>query len=263
MSGTVLFGDDGSPSADLAWMWINAQAWGDWRVDVLTADPQLPASGDSPTPWDPPNPRTLLDPRAVQSVQHLHTRSDPRVAILRCDDRDLIVVGPRGQGVMRALHLGSTAEWLMHNPPAPLVIARRGTPVRRAVVCADGSPDSLAAATAFGTMPWVPDVDVSVVTAQQSGLDASSVAEATAALLQGRAKSVTPMVLRPAGYDVFFHVRDLILTAVHNQSADLLVHGTAGQSRWAAMRAGSIATSLAAHAPCSVFMVHERPPQQE
>ncbi len=262
MAGTVLFGDDGSPSADLAWMWINQQNWAGWSIDVLTASPELVASGGAPQPWTPPHPRALLDPSSATAVQHLRAAADPRVAILRCSDRDLIVVGPRGQGLMKALHLGSTVEWLMHNPPAPLVIARRGTPVRRALVCTDGSPDAQAAASSFGTMPWSVDVDVTVLAVQQAGFDAKTAADDTAALLDGKAKSVRPLVLGPNDTEVFYHVRDIILSTVRTTDVDLLVQGTTGQSRWASMRAGSIATSLAAHAPCSVFMVHDHGPSQ-
>lgn len=257
MAGTVLFGDDGSASADLAWMWINQQDWRDWSIDVLTAYPEVVATGASPEPWTPDHPRVLLDPSTATAVQHLRVAADPRVAILNCSDRDLIVVGPRGQGLLKALHLGSTVEWLIHNPPAPLVIARRGTQVRRALVCTDGSPDALAAARAFGAMPWAVDVDVTVLAVEQVGFDAKDQADAAAGLLHGKAKSVRGLVLGPNDTEVFYHVRDIILSTVRTTDVDLLVQGTTGQSRWASMRAGSIATSLAAHAPCSVFMVHD------
>ncbi len=45
MAGTILFGDDGSQAADLAWMWINAQSWGDWGIDVLTAQQRWAGPG--------------------------------------------------------------------------------------------------------------------------------------------------------------------------------------------------------------------------
>lgn len=257
MAGTILFGDDGSQAADLAWMWINAQSWGDWTIDALTAEPDGHGDGTA-TAWTPQRPRTLLNPTAAAAVRHLRAESDPRVAILRSSaDHDLIVVGPRGTGLMKALHLGSTAEWLLHNPPAPLLIARHGTAVRRAVVCADGSRDSLAAARAFAALPWLGEVDVDVISVEQVGLDPEATAHRTAGLLAGRARSVRALAIGPERTEVFYHVRDLILEYLEQVQADLVVQGTTGQSGWAAVRAGSIATSLASHAPCSVFIVHE------
>ena len=258
MTRTLLFGDDGSSSADLAWMWINAQVWGDWHVDVLHAEPATPGQDDSPAPWAPPHPRTLLNPVAAASVGHWRAAADPRIAIQRCADRDLIVVGPKGRSVLKTLHLGSTAEWLIHNPPAPLVIAKRGVPVRTAVVCTDGSNDALAAARSFASMPWLPEVDVTVLAVQQVGLDTEAAAAESASLLEGRAKSVLPLAVGPDETEVFYHVRDIILAQLQRLEADLVVQGTTGRSGWSAMRAGSIATSLAIHAPCSVFMTHDR-----
>lgn len=257
MAGTILFGDDGSQAADLAWMWINAQPWGDWSVDVLTAEPDG-GDGGAAEPWTPDRPRTLLNPTATSTVRHLRAQADPRVAILEAvTDHDLVVVGPRGTGLMKALHLGSTAEWLLHNPPAPLVIARHGNPVRRAVVCADGSRDSEAAARAFAAMPWLGEVDVDVISVQQVGIEPEATAHRTAELFVGSAKSVRALAIGPERTEVFYHIRDLILEYVEQVEADLVVQGTTGQSAWASMRAGSIATSLANHAPCSVFIVHE------
>lgn len=33
----MLFGDDGSTSADAAWLWVNSHDWPDWTIDVLRA----------------------------------------------------------------------------------------------------------------------------------------------------------------------------------------------------------------------------------
>jgi nucleotide-binding universal stress UspA family protein len=259
MAGTILFGDDGSQAADLAWMWINAQSWGDWGIDVLTAHHDGRGHGSSaPRPWTPDRPRTLINPAAAASVRHLEADGDPRAALLEgTRGHDLLVVGPRGTGLMKALHLGSTAEWLLHRPPAPLVIARQGRPVQRAVVCTDGSRDATAAARVFAKVPWISEVDVHVISVEQQGIDPESVAGRTAELYQGAAKSVRPLAIGPDRTEVFYHVRDLILDYVQQSQADLIVQGTTGQSAWASLRAGSIATSLATHAPCSVLIAHD------
>lgn len=262
MSGVVLFGDDGSASADLAWMWICAQPWDGWRIDVLTASGQAMPDAHAAQRWQPPRPRELPTPPPAAALRQVRSGLDPRLALLEHPAKDLIVVGPRGRGLFKALHLGSTAEWLMHDPPAPLLIARRGRQVRTAMVCSDGSSDALAAARAFATMPWLPQVDVTAVSVQQVGLDHVAAADQAAALFAGRARSVTAAPVAPDETDVFFDVRGIILSLLRAHDTDLLVLGTQGLSAWAAMRAGSIATSLAAHAPCSVFLVHNAPSVQ-
>ena len=34
---TLVFGDDGSPAADVAWLFINNHRWPGWRLEVVTA----------------------------------------------------------------------------------------------------------------------------------------------------------------------------------------------------------------------------------
>ena len=53
---------------------------------------------------------------------------DPTHTLTGLRDRDLLVVGPKGRGFRKTLHLGSVSEALVHNPPMPLVIARHGRP---------------------------------------------------------------------------------------------------------------------------------------
>ena len=89
-------------------------------------------------PWDPPTPRAVsADAEFAESVD-LAAEADPRLVLSRA--ADLLVIGPRGPGLLKSLHLGSTADWLLAHPPAPLLIARHGGAVQTAVVCADGSP---------------------------------------------------------------------------------------------------------------------------
>lgn len=112
----MVFGDDSSNSADLAWP--------GWRVEVLTAvmpDPVVArwnlrrrANGHRPNPR-----RAFAEARFDQVVQ-LTIDSDPRLAL--CRPADLLVVGQRGPGLAKAMHLGSTVEWLMTRPPAPMLI---------------------------------------------------------------------------------------------------------------------------------------------
>lgn len=252
--GVVVMGDDGSAAADLAWMWINSQGWDDWSLDLLSADPTATVAADQFSEWNPEDPRLLLNPAADNEVHYKRTNSDPRVALSEYDPCDVMVIGPRGRGLLKAMHLGSTAEWLIHNPPHPLVIVRHGAPVHRAVVCTDGSEDALAAASALAGMPWVAEVDVTVLVVEQTGINAHDALEAAASVLRGKAKSVDTMVRGPDQFEVFYHVRDIVLTVLEEKKADLVVVGTRGLSRWQSLRAGSISTSVAMHAPCSAML---------
>ena len=45
---TLAFGDDGSPAADVCWLWINSHTWPGWRLEIITA--QGAAIGPPPTP---------------------------------------------------------------------------------------------------------------------------------------------------------------------------------------------------------------------
>ena len=253
----ILFGDDGSASADLAWRWINSQHWGDgWTVHVLSAEPELVTSDEAAHRWESPDPRAPVDPTSGLRIVHERVEADPRFALCEAEDVDLMVIGPRGRGLMKSLHLGSTAEWLMHHPPHPMVIVRRGGPVERVVLCADGSRHSRGAARVLAALPWVSRAEVEVLTVVENSLDAPAVAESTAEILRGRAGNVTTRVLGPDELDVFYHVRDIILGELRDRDADLVVQGSRGLSAWQGLRAGSIASSLAAHAPCSVLMTH-------
>lgn len=94
-------------------------------------------------------------------MEHLAAVGDPREVLDQVDCR-LMVVGPRGHGLLKTLHVGSTAEWLIHSPPTALLIARHGRPVQR-VLCADGSPDSDAAIDTLIALPRVGRCHVTVL----------------------------------------------------------------------------------------------------
>lgn len=159
MGKRLVFGDDGSDHADLAWRWIAAHSWPGWSVDVISALPPDGGTTTAPPPRVPPA-EGFADSVAPQVVE-----GDPRVALLKASrDADLLVVGPRGRGLLKAMHLGSTSEWLIQAPPVPLVIARSDRPTARVVVAADGSVHSHAAAAAVAALPWSGQLEVLVVT---------------------------------------------------------------------------------------------------
>ena len=137
----LVFGDDGSPGADVAWLWINSHVWEGWRLSVLRA--QRPPIGMAVDPaLAAPHPMAGADPRPSYAeaqfshIDFLEATGDPRVVLTGDLGADLLVVGPASSGIGR-WHLGSTTEWLLHDPPVPVLLPRHGRPVERVLVAAD------------------------------------------------------------------------------------------------------------------------------
>ena len=250
---TLLFGDDGSLSADSAWLWINTHQWPGWSIEVLRAL----RDRDS----DPPAPRELVHADVAEGLTIETLSADPRWALeTRGMHANLIVVGCRGYGLLKSMHLGSTAEWLMHGPPAPLVIVRGGHRVRRIVLAHDGSAHADAAAATLTDFPWIATAEILIVVIAESGLDSEGVAtRARARLIDAGARAEID-VRSPDELQVFYRPRDVILAAAAEYQADLIAMGSRGLTVWESVnevafhRAGSNASVIAQHAPCSVLL---------
>lgn len=130
-----------------------ATRWPGWRAEVVTAiQPPLVVAGDAPreaVEWESPHPRLQVAPSELTSVRSLRIERDRRLALNERQDADLLVVGPHNQGRVRSMLLGSTTEWLLHHPPAPMAVIRSATPVRRVLVAVDGSAHAGAAVEHF------------------------------------------------------------------------------------------------------------------
>jgi nucleotide-binding universal stress UspA family protein len=255
-SKKMLFGDDGSMPADAAWLWVNCHDWPDWTIDVLRAVEAQAA----PVPD-----RQLLRPEMAEDLRTMTVREDPRYALhTRGSDYDLIVIGSKGRGLMKSLHIGSTAEWLMHLPPAPTVIVRGGHKAQRILLAHDGSLHAMAAERAILTLPWAHDAEVRIVSVSDGTTDGVEIAAEAGSRLKGAVREVTTSVLRPDELQVFYRPRDIIMDAISSWHPDLLVLGSRGMSRWESVnevalhRAGSTASALATHAPCSVLLACHR-----
>jgi nucleotide-binding universal stress UspA family protein len=254
MTRRLVFGDDRSQAADVAWLWINSHDWPGWQIEALTVTPEGQAQDTEVHAWEPRHRREVLGEGTRTPVYHERIVGDPMRTLTGLRDRDLLVVGPRGRGFLKTLHLGSTTDALLNNPPMPLVIARHGVPTTRALVCADGSADCRAAVEVLQAMPWLEAVAVLVVSVPQADLDAPQAAESAAESLRAVAHSVRVEVPAPDPLQFVVNTRAVLLEAAERWQADLVVLGTRGLSGFAAIRAGSIATSLATNAPCSVLM---------
>lgn len=264
----LVLGDDGSAGADAAWEWVTLQKWPGWSVHVLAAHPPRGSEARPelavPHPWTPPTPR-IPDPRAeISDVIHLTVAEDPRLALHGYSGTDLLVIGPRGIGRLAALVLGSTAEWLVHHPPAPLVIARRPREARRVLVCADGSGHADRGLEVLGSMPWIARCEVTVLAVAEGGLPYPD--RVTAAAAQQLRPYVAGVAQLPVPVDpvaVFINVRSTILDVVDELQPDLVVMGTRGLGPLKRLQLGSTASAISRLAPCSVLLVRADEPDEE
>lgn len=257
----LVFGDDGSAAADVVWEWIDNHRWPGWRISVLSAripDSLAPAGAERAAPhvWMPPHPRRLSLDEEVE-LEHLLAESDPRLALDSCSDAKLIAVGPRGRGVLKSLHIGSTSEWLIgtHRPLAPVVVVRAARATKRVLLCTDGSEHARAALAALTDLPWLSDCRIVVL-----GVDdgrhrtGGAVDEAVKALEAAGVADLRPDVVAALPYTADFDVRSTIFSTIENTAPDLVAVGARGTGGVRGLLVGSVTTAVVHHAPCSVLV---------
>lgn len=262
-SHRITFGDDGSAGADTAWGWLTSQAWPDWQVDVIsvtTPEPSIEAlfSHEPLHEHIPARPRVAPESSRISTVRHLTTAYDPRVILSGVTDSELVVVGARGRGLLKAMHLGSTAEWLMQCPNAPLLIARQASPVTRVLACVDGSTHAQAAVEALAAMPWIAVTSVTVLAVVEGEQDFDQRARQAAGLLHAAGARTAVEVFERDPLEVFTNPRHTIIDQVNRQRPDLVVMGTKGLTGLTRLRVGSVAGAVAHHAQCSVLLARDR-----
>jgi nucleotide-binding universal stress UspA family protein len=248
---TLVFGDDCSPACDVAWLFVLSHHWPGWRLEVVTA--QMPEIPGAPVPrpqaelhaWSPTHPRVPFPEAEFREVLALTAQADPRVALSRVSD--LLVIGPRGPGLLKSLHLGSTADWLLLHPPAPLLIARHGRGVRHAVVCSDGSAHAHKVCSVLAGLPWADQLAATVLVVDDRRVDIDTAATSAREALEASCASV----------DVRVH-GGKPTTVIHRQLAelapDLVALGTRGLTGLRHLRLGSTASAIARAASCSVLV---------
>jgi len=267
-SPQLVFGDDGSPAADVVWLWINNHPWPGWRISVVTAQPPPngpPVAHERSTlhPWEPPSPRQLFAADDDTQVEHLMAEADPRIVLDSCKDAALVAVGPRGLGVLKRLLLGSTTEWLVsaHRPLAPLVLVRSAHRTRQVLLCVDGSVHAQEAARSLARLPWIDDCDITVLGVRGGHADPDrGVEEAAAVLHAAGVRLVGRRLTDSVGQTATFDVRSTILDTIADINPDLVAMGTRGQGGIRRVVLGSTASAVVHHAPCSVLIVraHDR-----
>ena len=250
-SRRLTFGDDGSPAADVAWLFVNSHRWPGWRLEVVTADPPeipgvaLPREVTDLHVWSPPEPRRVFAEAQFAEVIELTARADPRLALSRTCG--LLVIGPRGPGLLKALHLGSTADWLLVHPPAPLLIARHGHTVRTAVVCADGSPHAGSVVNALAELPWAKDLAVTILAVDDHRIDVDAATGRPRERLEAAGATVEVNIVtgKPTA---------MIHRHLTESRPDLVALGTRGLTGLRHLRLGSTASAIARTATCSVLV---------
>jgi len=255
----LVFGDDGSPAADVTWAWIDNHRWPGWRISVVTAQPPqagapVGAARAALHPWQPPAPRIFSATDDSTVLEHLLAEADPRLVLNGCAGAALIAVGPRGQGLMKRLHLGSTSEWLVsaHRPLAPVVVVRTPHPCERIMLCVDGSVHAKLAAQTLARMPWIGQTSITILGVWRGAEDVERGAAEAADLLS--ACRVEVRIVDAIHDTVTSDVRSNIFDAIDDQQPDLVAMGTRGVGGLRRMVLGSTASAVVHHAPCSVLV---------
>lgn len=255
MSHTLAFGDDHSPGADTAWDWIASHQWPGWSLEIVSADPpedMRPVEEEEARlrPWEPGDPR---DPGGLgfDSVVNLRAALDPRLALIE-KPWDLVTIGPRGSGMLKSLHLGSTADWLLRQPVSPLLIAWQAGPVRKVLVATDGSPHARRAVDTLATLPWLEGVAVHVVTVAERRFESDEALKSATDALSGSGVDLVDAVVRQG------RPTQAIANEVENVDPDLIVMGAKGHGKIRRLVVGSTAAAIAGSLNLSMLVAHAK-----
>lgn len=253
MSHTLAFGDDHSPEADMAWGWISSHQWPGWSLEIVTADPpgdMRPVEGEEARlhPWEPDDPRDPED-AGFDSVVNLRAAIDPRLALME-KPWDLVTIGPRGSGMLKSLHLGSTADWLLRQPVSPLLIARQAGPVRKVLVATDGSEHARRAVDTLASLPWIEGVAVHVVTVAERRFESDDALKSATDGLSGSGADLVDAVVRQG------RPTHAIVAEVEDVGPDLIVMGARGHGKIRRLVVGSTAAAIAGSLDRSLLVAH-------
>jgi nucleotide-binding universal stress UspA family protein len=252
MSKTLAFGDDRSEGAGVCWDWIVSQHWEGWALEVVTAEAPAdmhPVSSDQADlhPWEPDEPRVAPE-AGFESITHLRADVDPRVALIS-KSWDLVAIGPRGSGLLKSLHMGSTADWMLREPTSPLLVAKRPGQVERVLVAADGSPHAARAIATLTSLPWLGATSIRIVSVDDGKVDT------------GAAISEAAEALEPSGVDIetVSHMGNATrtLTAeIDEWGPHLVVMGARGHSGIKRLMIGSSTAAIAGMSGISLLVAH-------
>jgi nucleotide-binding universal stress UspA family protein len=247
---TVALGDDRSPSSDLALSWVESQRWPGWRLEIVQAEmppfgPPVPPEESEAHEWQPPDPRQVSPAAEFAEVRYLTAKSDPRTVLLR--PVDLLVIGPRGKGMLKSLHLGSVAEWVIARPTRPTVLVRSGAHVDNVLIAHDGSESSTAAIRGFSALPWAPATRCTLMVVEDGRVDVAKATAGAESILDEAGVAVEVVHLH--GSPTASVAREL-----DRRNPDLVVLGTRGHTGFRRFHLGSTAGAIIRSAHCSVLV---------
>lgn len=252
MTRVLAFGDDGSAEADRCWDWIASHRWDGWRLEIIRADPPAdmhPVESEKAElhPWDPQSPRSAGG-HGFANVEDLRAQVDPRLALIS-RPWDLVTIGPRGSGMLKTLHLGSTADWLIREPASPIVVARLPGRVSTVLVGADGSPHARSAIETLVSLPWLEDVSVRVVAVEDGRVDTAAAIEEATGLLSATGAAVEETI-RPG------KPTRVLMDEISASRPDLVVMGVRGHGGVKRLVVGSTAAAIAGSTDRSILVAH-------
>ena len=250
----MVFGDDGSASADVVCLWVANHRWEGWDLEIITATmPSLPLPDTQAEyrEWNSPHERTILANAGFDQLRHLAIERDPRLVFDARTDASLIVVGERNEKRPAPSFLGSTSEWLVHHPPAPLAIIRSARPVRNVLVCMDGSGHAQTALRAFIALPFSQDADVTVMHVDEGIGHRRAVDDAVDMLA---AAGITARLRSDSGRPAARIAEEL-----RREPRDLTVLGTRGLTGLSRLLLGSTANAVVRSGHGSVLLASDHP----
>lgn len=247
----LIFADDGAAPSDVAWAWLTGHRWDGWVLETVTE--RWTSVGGAELRPSRFVRRTPPSEAGFQSFGHRQETGDPRVFLDRQVDASLIVLGCHHRGHLAAMWAGSTAEWLLRRPPAPILLARHGFPTESVAVCLDGGPDARHALEALLSMPWAADVTVQLASVADGTVDVESALAQAAEAFSGRA--------RVAGATALSGPRkQAIVDFVRSRDVDLVVMGTRGLTGARRMRAASTVSATLKHTQANILVAHDPGP---
>lgn len=258
MKPVLLFADDRSEGADTAWSWICAQDWTGWSVHVLTVEPVGVSHRGSiePREWAPASPRTAPEHAHLSEIHHLVADGDPREVLAELS-ADLLVVGRRGQGLLKRMKIGSVAEALLECPSAPVVIPHEADPVQNVLLTVDGSTHSHRAELVLLQMPWLRNARVTILGIDEGDGAATNAVRTAADELTSHARAIDQRVVEHDPLALTVNVRHAIDEYLADHPCDVIVAGTKGLHGFKRLRLGSVADYLAHHTDCTIMLARD------
>lgn len=244
----IVLADDGEPASDVAWAWLTGHRWQGWELQVVTVRWAGLAGGSDLKP-SRVVPRRPPQETALAVWDHVEVTGDPRVVLLGRSDAQLMVLGCHRRGHLAGLWVGSTTEWLLMHPPAPVLIARHGYPTRSVALCVDGSLHAQRALKAFWVLPWARDVELSLVSVDDGATDVERSLEVAGAALPAGVRPAEVVRLRGSS-------RRELVGFVRSSKIDLVVMGTRGLTGWTRMRVGSTVSALVKDGSANLLIAH-------